>query len=259
MFTAAAIVVAGIINLNTIRTTEYRITVPGRSSELGELRIAFISDFHLDEESNPDFVKRFTEKITEIKPDILLYGGDIVEGNNRGENMRHLETLLRSVSTRFGIYGVPGNHDRYSRRGGDDFFSRSGITMLTDSTIVVENFFSLAGRNDSRTRFRKSAAEMADMASDSLPLIMIDHRPTELEQISSTKTDISLSGHTHHGQLFPVNIFTGRVYRLSYGYLKEGHTHFFVSSGIRLWGPPVRTTAKSEIVVVDVKFSSELK
>jgi predicted MPP superfamily phosphohydrolase len=73
-----------------------------------------------------------------------------------------------------------------------------------------------------------------------------------MEQISKTSADIVFSGHTHNGQLFPINLITHCVYELSHGYMKKRSTHFFVSSGIRLWGPPVRTTGKSEILVVDV-------
>ncbi|MCX6262262.1 MAG: hypothetical protein NTY95_15770, partial [Bacteroidia bacterium] len=66
------------------------------------------------------------------------------------------------------------------------------------------------------------------------------------------------SGHTHNGQLFPINIITRRIYELSYGYMKKGETHFFVSSGIRLWGPPVRTTGKSEIIVIDIALTRDI-
>jgi predicted MPP superfamily phosphohydrolase len=91
--------------------------------------------------------------------------------------------------------------------------------------------------------------------TDSLPVILIDHRPTELAQVSKTLVDVQLSGHTHDGQMFPINLITRRVYPLSWGYRKIGNTHFFVTSGIRLWGPPVRTSGKSEIMVIDITFS----
>jgi hypothetical protein len=61
-----------------------------------------------------------------------------------------------------------------------------------------------------------------------------------------------VASETHHGQLFPINLITSGIYELSYGYLKNGTTNFFVSSGLRLWGPKVRTVAKSEIMVVEV-------
>ncbi|NJK95137.1 MAG: hypothetical protein HC905_09695 [Bacteroidales bacterium] len=80
----------------------------------------------------------------------------------------------------------------------------------------------------------------------------MDHRPTELQEASRTITDIQFSGHTHNGQLFPVNLFLKRMYELSWGYKKIRDTHFFVTSGLRLWGPPVKTAGKSEIMLVDV-------
>jgi len=93
--------------------------------------------------------------------------------------------------------------------------------------------------------------------NDSLPVILIDHRPTELEQASQNGVDLQMSGHTHNGQLFPLNLILRNMYRLSWGYEKIGQTHFFVTSGIMLWGPPVRTTAKSEIMVINVRFTGK--
>jgi predicted MPP superfamily phosphohydrolase len=255
IFLALTVVIAGIINFNTIRRTEYNITVPGRSSQISGLKIAYVSDFHLQEGVPVRFVERFIKEIAAIKPDLMIFGGDIVEGDREGENMVQFEKLLSSIKTKYGVYGVLGNHEHYSRQEQGSFFRKSGIEIITDTVIIKDHLFALAGRNDGHIGSRMSAETLTSTAPDSLPLIMADHRPTEIDQISKTKTDIVISGHTHHGQLFPINFITGKVYRLSYGYLKEGNTHFFVSSGIRLWGFPVRTTAKSEIVVVDVGFT----
>ncbi|MBI5010549.1 MAG: metallophosphoesterase, partial [Bacteroidia bacterium] len=77
---------------------------------------------------------------------------------------------------------------------------------------------------------------------------------TELLETSKTLTDVQLSGHTHDGQMFPINLITRKVYLLSKGYMKIANTHFFVTSGIRQWRLPVRSTGKSEIMVIDIKF-----
>ncbi len=251
---SATVVIAGIINFNTIRTSEYLISVPARSSEISRLRIAFVSDFHLGETTPAKFVERFVKEIEIIKPDLLLYGGDIAEGEREDEKMKRFENLLSSISTRYGAYGVLGNHEHYASQDKGTFFSKAGIKILRDTLLVIDNSFTIAGRNDSHVRNRKSVEEIMKSAPDSLPVILLDHRPTEIEQVSKTKTDIQLSGHTHKGQLFPINLITNKVYQLHYGYMKFGNTHFFVSSGIRLWGPPVRTIGKSEILVVDVTF-----
>jgi hypothetical protein len=73
-----------------------------------------------------------------------------------------------------------------------------------------------------------------------------------MERVSRTRVDLQLSGHTHHGQLFPVNFITQREYGLSWGHRKTGNTHFIVTSGAQLWGPPVRTVGASEILVIHV-------
>lgn len=249
------IVIAGVINFNTIRITNYLISVPAKSSQERRLRIAFASDFHLQEGTSIKFVKRFIDKIKEIKPDLMLYGGDIVEGDRKGENMTRIEQFLHSVRARYGVFGVPGNHEHYAGQDQGSFFRNAGIGILSDSVIIFDRSFILAGRNDSHIRSRKSVDELLQNIPDSLPLLLLDHRPTEIDQISKTSADIVLSGHTHNGQLFPINLITKTVYELSWGHLKKGNTHFFVSSGIRLWGPRVRTTGKSEIVVIDVIFT----
>ena len=246
------IVIAGIINFNTIRTTDYKITIPGKSSDIKGLRIAFVSDFHLEYKVPARFVESFVDKIRETDPDLILYGGDIVEGS--GENLEEYEELLGSIEPRYGVYGVLGNHDRI-RNFKENFFTRAGITLLRDSIVTAGNSFTLIGRNDSRGN-RKSIAELTVAAPDELPVIVIDHRPTDIDQISRASADISFSGHTHNGQLFPINFYICSLYELCHGHLMKGNTNFFVSSGIRLWGPPVRTTGKSEVVVVEVIFAA---
>jgi hypothetical protein len=257
IFLSLFVVIGGVINFNTIRVTEKQVAVPGKSSGMSHLKIAFVSDFHLEEKTPTGFVERFVKKIRTLNPDLLLYGGDILEGFSEAEKMEKFEKLLSSIRTDFGIYGVLGNHDRSYRNDTSNFYSRSGIIILNDSIVVAGGSFALAGRKDSRESGRMSAGDLLKGAPKNLPIIVMDHRPTEINQLSETSADIVLSGHTHHGQMFPINLITNKVYELSYGYLKKGDTHFFVSSGIRLWGPPVRTVAKSEILVVDVTFAEE--
>jgi predicted MPP superfamily phosphohydrolase len=248
------VVVCGIINFNTIRTSEYRIEVPGRSSDIKSLRIVFAADFHLQESTSVRFVEKFVARVEELKPDLMLFGGDIVEGDREDENLSHIENLISEIRTKYGVFTVLGNHEYYAGQDKGSFFGNSGIKVLCDTIIVIDNSFSLGGRYDSHFKKRKAIGDLVKPVTDSLPFILLDHRPTEVDQISKTKVDIQLSGHTHNGQLFPINLITNHIYELSYGYLKKGNTHFFVTSGICLWGPPVRTAGKSEIMVIDINF-----
>ena len=136
----------------------------------------------------------------------------------------------------------------------NNFFTRAGIKILCDTFEIIENSINLGGRNDLRVGSRKTFAERMQYSNASLPVILLDHRPTDLDNVSRTAVDLQFSGHTHGGQMFPINLIIKNIYELSWGYKKKGNTHFFVTSGIRLWGPPVRTSGIAEIMVVDVNF-----
>jgi len=256
---ASAVVIGGIINFNTIRTSEYKIDIPARSSRIEHLKIAFVADFHLEKGTNLHFVERFARKVEMINPDLMIFGGDIVEGDRADENLVPFERILATIKARFGVFAVLGNHEHYAGQDNGNFFDRSGMTVLSDTVVFPGNLFNLAGRNDSHIRTRKTIEDLLISINDSLPVILIDHRPTEIEEVSKTQIDVQLSGHTHNGQLFPINLITRKIYILTWGYKKIQNTHFFVTSGIRLWGPPVRTTAKSEIMVIDISFLKDGK
>jgi predicted MPP superfamily phosphohydrolase len=251
---SAIIVVAGAINLNTIRVSKYEIKVPRRDSDIDHLRIAFVSDLHLQQDTRPAFIEQFVRKVSALDPDLMLYGGDMTEGDSENESTEAVESMLKQINARYGVYGVTGNHEFYGGQGNASFFRKAGIILLCDTMLRIGNSFYLAGRYDQHYRKRKTAEEILGREPFDLPVIVVDHRPTELQEISLTGADVQFSGHTHNGQLFPFNLITSSIYELGWGYKKIRNTHFFVSSGLRLWGPPVKTAGKSEIMVVDIYF-----
>jgi len=249
----AAIVAWGIFNFNHLRAKEYAIQVPRKSSSIARLKVVFAADFHLGERTAAGFMERFVDLVNAQKPDIILIGGDVFEGDRRNEVSEERASQFRRLRAPYGVFGVPGNHERY---GGNrfDFFAKAGIRLLLDEVVRVDEAFILAGRKDGRNGNRLSIAELLSGTTDDLPVILLDHRPTDLEAASRSIADILLSGHTHHGQLFPANLVTQAQYELDWGYKKKRNTHIFVTSGIQLWGPPVRTVGSSEILVIDVTF-----
>jgi predicted MPP superfamily phosphohydrolase len=254
IFLSVAVVIGGIINLNTIRVSEYQITLPKRNSNINHLRVAFVSDIHIEENLSLRFLEQFVRKVNALQPDILLYGGDIVEGDSENETSEAMESILKKVKTKYGTFGVVGNHEFYGGQEEGVFFRKAQIELLNDSIINIDNAFYLAGRIDQHFRNRKTLEEILQNNPADLPIILMDHRPTQLKEVSQTAVNVQFSGHTHNGQLFPVNFIIHQMYELSWGYKKIGDTHFFVSSGLRLWGPPVKTAGKSEIILVDIKF-----
>ena len=251
----AVTVAAGIWKNNTIVINEYRVEVPRRASPLRHLRIALAADFHLKEQTGSRFMEHFVGKVNSLGADILLIPGDLLEGDRQEARLEEFEQQFRLIRTKDGIFASPGNHEYFGRRSRGDFFEKSGIVLLRDSVVVVDGAFAVVGRNDSRVRGRKMIGELMRPVGDHLPVIVLDHRPTDLEGASAANADLLLCGHTHDGQLFPFNLITARVYEVSWGYKKVRNTHVFVTSGIQLWGPPVRTAGDSEIMAIDVDFN----
>lgn len=89
----------------------------------------------------------------------------------------------------------------------------------------------------------------------SLPVILLDHQPSHLEEAREQGVDLQLSGHTHQGQLFPFNLITKRIFATDWGYLRQGDFQIIVSSGYGTWGPPIRIGNHPEIVDITIHFT----
>ena len=84
---------------------------------------------------------------------------------------------------------------------------------------------------------------------------MIDHQPKELEKLGEIGVDMSLSGHTHNGQIFPIGYVCSLlgINEMQYGIKRFGSNTAIVSSGAGTWGMDVRTQGHSEFVIVEIK------
>jgi hypothetical protein len=243
-------VVLGAVNHRVLRVREFRIEVPRRTAAARELTLVFLADLHFRDLTSDRFLLELTAKVKARRPDLVLLGGDLLEGDRRGEDTGRFERALRGMSSVYGVFAVPGNHERFSRAGAGAFLKRAGIRLLDDDLVRVGDTLLLAGRKDSRSRDRRTVAELLADAPRDLPVVLLSHRPKQFDEARAAGVDLQLSGHTHHGQLFPANFVTARQYDLSWGHLERGGVHLIVTSGVQGWGPPVRTVGASEIVVV---------
>jgi predicted MPP superfamily phosphohydrolase len=113
----------------------------------------------------------------------------------------------------------------------------------------------IIGRDDKTNMKRKSLDAILDSLPDGLPKIVLDHQPGSFEESARHGVDLHISGHTHNGQVFPFNKIVSRIYELGYGFKKSGNTHLKVSSGLGLWGAPIRLGTQSEILKIRLRSS----
>jgi hypothetical protein len=254
------VVIAGYINALKPRVKTLDLTIPKNVNPTKALNIVVASDIHLGTLICKSRLERIVEKINSLNPDLVLLPGDVVDEDLGPVIRENLGETLRKIKSKYGVIAVTGNHEYI---GGVEeacrYLTDHGITVLRDNSMKIDNGITIVGREDASIRQfaqkrRKSLEELMENADTSHPVILMDHQPFRLEEAEKNGVDLQLSGHTHHGQLWPFNFITKRVYELSWGYKKKGNTHFYVSSGVGTWGPPIRTGNRPEIVNIRLKF-----
>jgi predicted MPP superfamily phosphohydrolase len=200
------------------------------------------------------------EKVNSLNPDLVLLPGDIVDEDLAPVIRQNLGESLRQIRARLGVYAVTGNHEHI---GGVEeacaYLMEHNITVLRDQSVKVGGSVFLVGREDrSAGQFagvrRKSLTELMTSVDPDYPVILMDHQPFGLEEASGQGIDLQISGHTHAGQLWPINYIVDSIYDLPWGYKKAARTHFYVSNGAGTWGPPVRIGNRPEIVRIRLNF-----
>jgi predicted MPP superfamily phosphohydrolase len=253
------VIIAGWVHHGRIKVNAYRVEVPAKASTIDRLRVVMAADFHLRRSTPAALMPRFVEMVNALHPDIVLIPGDVLEGDRQDESTAEIERQLRRLEAKYGVWASYGNHEHHGGKGREAFFSKSGIHTLRDEVVKIDQAFYLAGRKDSHDGGRKDIGDLLSQATEPLPIIVLDHRPSDLENVGRSKADIQVSGHTHGGQLWPLNVVSWWLYGLSRGTRKVGRTHVFVTSGLQVWSAPVRTAGDSEIMLIDVVFVKNVK
>jgi predicted MPP superfamily phosphohydrolase len=258
---SALLITGGFINALIPVVKEYDITINKSAGDLKSLRIAAVSDIHLGSIIRKRSMKKLSSILQKLHPDIVLLLGDIVDGEIGPVLRGDLLQYFTCPKCDDGLYAITGNHEF---RGGANrtipYIESKGIRLLKDEVVSIDGDIQLIGRldRDSHRYYRKerlTLAELMKQVDTSKPVILLDHQPFHLDESVKNGVDLELSGHTHNGQIWPLNYLTSAIYELSYGYMRKGNTHFIVSSGYGLWGPRVRSGSRSEVLLINIKFN----
>ena len=222
-----------------------------------EVRIAAISDVHLGNGTDKVALKRYIKLINSQKPDLILICGDLIDNSIVPVKQQRMEEELRKLQAPMGIYMAAGNHEYISRiEQCEEFLQKTPITLLRDSIAILPCGIQIVGRDDRHNHRRKSLEKLLDRVDNTKPIIVLDHQPYNLAEVDATGVDIQLSGHTHHGQVWPLSLLTDYIYEQSHGYRKWSNTYIYVSSGLSLWGPPFRIGTNSEMAIITIKSAN---
>lgn len=251
----------GVVNMGQVRETVYSVqTVKPLENEI---KIAQITDLHMGTTMGAEKLKEYAGRIQEKNPDMLVLTGDIFDESTEKQMMEEAAQILGNISTTYGVYYVWGNHDpnryvreaNYSMEEMKSALQNAGIRVLEDEAVQVTPQLTVIGRVDTTVnRDRKSIQELLQEVDRNSYVVLLDHKPVDLQENAAAGVDLQLSGHTHAGQIWP----TGQLSELvgimekSYGMETIGDFHAIVSSGIAGWGYPIRTGGHSEYVITTV-------
>ncbi|MDR1890315.1 MAG: metallophosphoesterase [Zoogloeaceae bacterium] len=261
----AALLLSTVGWVNTQYPVARKVELPAPAGA-APLRIAALSDTHLGRLASPEFFARVVDEIEPFSPDIVVFAGDILEYDFDPSDVEATAAVLRRLNPRLGIWGVLGNHEYIGGRVelNKRMLRQIGIRILIDEEVELEGKpgekILLIGRDDlsgerSTRRKRKTLDEImarTPKTTDAPISILLDHQPWHLEEAESAGISLQFSGHTHDGQLFPLNLIVAALYENAYGHSTRGQTHYWVSSGAGTAGPRVRTSGRAEVVLIDL-------
>jgi predicted MPP superfamily phosphohydrolase len=247
-----------------------------------EYKLVMLSDLHLGYHNRRSELARWVDLLNDEHADAILIAGDIIDGSMRPLLEERMAEEFHRLNAP--VYACLGNHEYYA---GDSsavkFYKDAGICLLRDSVARVGEL-AIIGRDDRFKVGRSSLQELlseerrvesvelasaleqeqdsADSAAEanSTPnalhskyYIVLDHQPFNLDRTAAAGVDFQLSGHTHHGQIWPVSWITQAIYECAFGDYQVGNTRFYVTSGMGIWGGRFRIGTCSEYVVATLK------
>ena len=254
--------IIGWILMHGMWETDYSVST---DKNIGQLRIAQIADSHIGAGFNGEgFAKRLA-KIQETDPDILVITGDFVDDDSMKQYMLDACEALSNFKTKYGVYYCLGNHDMgyydSSHRGytGDELIAeleKAGVVVLRDEAVLVDDRFYVIGRLDAdygRASRLDTSELIKDLDKDKY-MIVLDHQPTDYDGEAAAGVDLVLSGHTHGGQLWPLEYIQPIVSENNNvrGYERRDWTDFIVTDGISDCAVKFKTGCKSEFNIIDI-------
>ena len=222
---------------------------------LDGLRLAFLTDLHAGSFMNGDDLARICRRVADAAPHLVLFGGDLI--NTRERELLLYREALACLRPPLGVFAVPGNHDHF---WGPDvglwtaFLQQHGVQVLLNRGVRLAwrgSPFWLCGVDDLTEGAPDLRAALAGRDAGE-PAILLSHHPDFFFEAAAADVDLTLSGHTHGGQIRVFGVAPIHHSRFGYeqGWFEEGASRLCVSRGVGVTVLPLRIAAPPEIPIV---------
>ncbi len=250
--TACLLGVIGAVQAKQIKTVSYTVNLPGAPESWNTKIAVLVSDTHFGLINHKKFSDKIIKNILKLKPSLVLHAGDFYDGPKN--NMIPIIESWRELTKEVPVFFTSGNHEMY----GDyntlvDSIRDANITVLNDSFTEYDGVQIAGITYRSKNHIKEAREAMLALGVDeNSPLILINHPPTFHDGAIAINTNLMVSGHTHNGQLWPVNYVAKLMYkRFFYGLQKKQNLTAITTSGVGTTGPPIRLFNTPELVVIN--------
>ncbi|MGW0247239.1 metallophosphoesterase [Nocardia goodfellowii] len=255
---AVGTVAYGVHEANTPRVVAVELRSPKLPAELDGLRVAVVADIHVGAARGAAFTERVVDLVNTQQPDVIVLPGDLIDGSVElvGPDIAPIADLR----SKYGTFAVAGNHEGYVDGVAEwlDYWETLGVRTLRNQRTEVEingATLELAGVYDYDAPDPYGpdlAAAVAGHRSDRF-LMLIAHQPRQAPDAAARGIDLQVSGHTHGGQIWPLNYVVGWVNGTVAGLDRVDDMQLFTTRGVGAWGPPVRVAAPPDIAILTLR------
>lgn len=248
------IVLVSLINgLRPPAIREVSIPLKNLPQELSGFTVVQLSDVHMEAYKPDRCVSNTVKRVNELKPDLVVITGDLMDGDVCDN--KKLCDSLRGLNARYGTWAVTGNHEYFSGFAKfRELAQRSDFKILRNQNVTIAGGLQLVGLDDVEGRRFDGGGPDLEKAlrgiDPSKPVILLNHRPEHVDASWAGGADVILAGHTHAGQIPPLDIIVYFFYKYSSGLYEKDGKYIYTSPGTGYWGPPMRFLSRSEIVKI---------
>ena len=259
------VLLAGYVGSRQLVVRRVDASIPGLAPEFDGLTIAQVSDLHIGPHTSRRFLSRVVNAVRDAGPDVIAVTGDLVD--DRAEDVTAYASALGELDAPLGVFMIPGNHDVYAGWDAVEQRLRRDVParlLLNEAHVIRRGPATLvfAGTGDPAggRRGQSRAAPDLELALTGVPngatVVAFAHNPALWPALIARGVSLTLSGHTHWGQLALPRVgwsLASPFLEHAMGAYRERDSLLYISPGTGYWGIPFRLGALPEVTVVRLR------
>ena len=271
IITAVVLLAYASLETRWVKITHVSLESPDIPRVFDGKRIVFVSDIHHGEALSIERVQKLVQRVNELQPDIVILGGDYISLDEK--YIKPVFSELHKLKSKYGVFGVMGNHDYFVN--GDlsrKMMVTNGIKQCDNKSYWVKinkDSIKIGGVDDPGGSTPTIDSTVYDVKKADF-CILISHRPEYIKELKTDLIDVTLSGHTHGGQVTLFGLWspilpsdnsswasislTKESQKYSYGLTHpQANMQSYITSGIGTRSPHFRFFRRPEIAVLELK------